>query len=183
VASALDVTGLRHLVRAMPASPLCAALVSRHFSEVRGLINANRRVAVAWHRAGGPALVHRLLCAAASRPDPVARIDPVPVVPDLDCPATRNARGGELGQAAHSAPAAPPDSPVTTGPAALTDPARPWALRNGAAPGPERIARFLAVLARYASPALRDDVERRGEAFTALVLAGFAGFEDGPVAA
>jgi subtilisin family serine protease len=183
VASALDVTGLRHLVRAMPASPLYAALVSRHFSEVRGLINANRRVAVAWHRAGGPALVHRLLCAAASRPDPAARIDPVPVVPDLDSPVTRNARGGALGQAAPSDPAAPPDSAATTGPAALADPAGPWALRNGAAPGPERIARFLAVLARYASPALRDDVERQGEAFTALVLAGFAGLEDGPVAA
>ena len=39
---------------------LCAVLVSRHFSEARALIRANRRVAVAWHRATGPRSCERL---------------------------------------------------------------------------------------------------------------------------
>lgn len=40
-----------------PAGARWAALVSRHFSEVRGLISHRRRVALYWHRLGGPALV------------------------------------------------------------------------------------------------------------------------------
>ena len=31
-----------------------AAAISRHFSEVRRLINSNRRIATMWHRAEGP---------------------------------------------------------------------------------------------------------------------------------
>jgi subtilisin family serine protease len=41
------------------------ALVSRHFSEVRRLINANSRVATMWHRAEGPATLRRLVTGAA----------------------------------------------------------------------------------------------------------------------
>lgn len=37
-----------------------AALFSRHMSEVRRLVNTNRRVATLWHRAGGPALLRGL---------------------------------------------------------------------------------------------------------------------------
>jgi subtilisin family serine protease len=59
-----------------PTGQLWAALVSRHLSEVRGLINNNRRVATFWHRLQGPRLLRaaRLL---ASTGDPVllAQID------------------------------------------------------------------------------------------------------------
>jgi subtilisin family serine protease len=44
----------------LSASPW-AAMVSRHFSEVRGLINHRRRVALYWQRIGGPALVRGLV--------------------------------------------------------------------------------------------------------------------------
>jgi subtilisin family serine protease len=37
-----------------------AALVSRHFSEVRRLINAHPKVATLWHRADGPAMLRQL---------------------------------------------------------------------------------------------------------------------------
>jgi hypothetical protein len=51
---------------------LCAALISRHFSEVRGLINSNRRLATLWHRGHGPMLARHLLrriqTASATRP-------------------------------------------------------------------------------------------------------------------
>jgi hypothetical protein len=47
-----------------PAGHLYAALVSRHFDEVLHLINTNRRVATAWHRNGGPALVRAALAIA-----------------------------------------------------------------------------------------------------------------------
>lgn len=40
-----------------PGGAEWAADVSRHFSEVRGLVNHNIRVAVTWHRMQGPALV------------------------------------------------------------------------------------------------------------------------------
>ena len=36
------------------------ALVSRHFSEVRGLINHQKRVATCWHRMSGPQLLRTL---------------------------------------------------------------------------------------------------------------------------
>jgi hypothetical protein len=44
----------------VPELQYWAALVSRHFSEVRGLINSNKRVATCWHRMGGPELVRGL---------------------------------------------------------------------------------------------------------------------------
>lgn len=44
-----------------PAGAHWAALVSRHFSEVRGLITHQRRVALYWHRLGGPDLVRGLI--------------------------------------------------------------------------------------------------------------------------
>ena len=46
------------------AGAVCAALMSRHFSEVRRLINGNRRVATLWHRADGPAMLRRLTLAS-----------------------------------------------------------------------------------------------------------------------
>lgn len=45
-----------------------AADLSRHFSEVRGLVNYNIRVAAAWHRMHGPALVAQLAHLAAGSP-------------------------------------------------------------------------------------------------------------------
>jgi subtilisin family serine protease len=53
---------------ATPSGQEWAADVSRHFSQVRGLINHNRRVAVAWHRLSGPALVAHLAHSAAGNP-------------------------------------------------------------------------------------------------------------------
>jgi hypothetical protein len=65
---------LRALAREVPDGELCAALVSRHFSEVRRLVNTNRRVATLWHRGEGPALLRRLLHGAVdpTAPSPVA---------------------------------------------------------------------------------------------------------------
>jgi subtilisin family serine protease len=60
-------------------SQLVAALVSTHFDEVLRLINDNLRVAVTWHRMGGPDLVRALLtaerpmAALAADPDAAAR--------------------------------------------------------------------------------------------------------------
>ena len=52
---------LRARLRGFPEGEHVAAAISRHFSEVRGLINSNRRIAVMWHRANGPLLLRRLL--------------------------------------------------------------------------------------------------------------------------
>src|SRR5262249_58931559 len=49
---------------AFPEGEQLAAATSRHFSEVRRLINSNRRIATMWHRAGGPGLLRRLLAGA-----------------------------------------------------------------------------------------------------------------------
>jgi hypothetical protein len=57
---------------------LCAVLVSRNFSEIRSLIRRNRRVAVAWHRAGGPLFLRTLMRALAAR----GRNADAPAVPD-----------------------------------------------------------------------------------------------------
>lgn len=51
---------LRETVRGLPDGELCAALVSRHFSEVRRLVNSNLKVAAMWHRADGPRMLRRL---------------------------------------------------------------------------------------------------------------------------
>jgi subtilisin family serine protease len=53
---------------AVPGGATWAALVSRHFSEVRALVNHNRRVALRWHRLGGPALIAQLAHLAAGSP-------------------------------------------------------------------------------------------------------------------
>jgi hypothetical protein len=47
-------------LRAAPEGERIAALISRHFSEARRLINAHIKVATMWHRAGGPALLLEL---------------------------------------------------------------------------------------------------------------------------
>jgi subtilisin family serine protease len=52
-----------------PSWNLCAALVSRHYDEVKRLIDTNRRVAAVWQRHGGPALV-RGIAFADHPPDP-----------------------------------------------------------------------------------------------------------------
>jgi subtilisin family serine protease len=65
---------LRRRALGTPEGQLYAALLSRHFSEVRALVNTNRRVAVTWRRVGGPALVRRLL----RGPSAVSQRDEVP---------------------------------------------------------------------------------------------------------
>ena len=52
---------LRRRLQDYPEGEHIAAAISRHFSEVRRLINSNRRIATMWHRAAGPALLRRLL--------------------------------------------------------------------------------------------------------------------------
>jgi subtilisin family serine protease len=51
---------MRSWMAQAPAAQHWAALVSRHFSEVRGLINHNKRVATCWHRMEGPRLLAAL---------------------------------------------------------------------------------------------------------------------------
>ena len=50
---------------AMPGGHEAAALVSRHFDEVLGLINTNRRVATVWQRNRGPLFVRAALAISA----------------------------------------------------------------------------------------------------------------------
>lgn len=52
---------VREKLKALPEGEHIAAALSRHFSEVRRLINTNRRVATMWHRAHGPCLLRRFL--------------------------------------------------------------------------------------------------------------------------
>ncbi|UVT15651.1 MAG: S8 family serine peptidase [Nitrospira sp.] len=52
---------IRERLAAFPEGEYVAAAISRHFTEVRRLINSNRRVATMWHRARGPRLLRRLL--------------------------------------------------------------------------------------------------------------------------
>jgi subtilisin family serine protease len=52
---------MRGYLAAMPDGERLAAAASRHFSEVRRLINTNMRVATMWHRAQGPSLLRALL--------------------------------------------------------------------------------------------------------------------------
>jgi subtilisin family serine protease len=54
-------SALREGLMAQPEGVAVAAAVSCHFSEVRRLINTNRRVATLWHRAAGPCLLRELL--------------------------------------------------------------------------------------------------------------------------
>jgi len=55
------ITGLRRRLLAAPNGHLYAALVSKHFSEIRALINSNRRIATVWHRNQGPRLLQEIL--------------------------------------------------------------------------------------------------------------------------
>jgi subtilisin family serine protease len=48
-------------LRAVPTGEAYAALISRHFSEGRRLINANPRIATMWQRGEGPKMLRRLL--------------------------------------------------------------------------------------------------------------------------
>ena len=63
---------LKARLRAFPEGEHLAAAISRHFSEVRRLINSNRRIATMWHRAGGPRLLRRLLKGAMDADDPIS---------------------------------------------------------------------------------------------------------------
>ena len=46
---------------ALPEGEVLAAVISRHFSETRRLINSRPRIATMWHRAQGPRLLQCLL--------------------------------------------------------------------------------------------------------------------------
>lgn len=56
---------LREQLATFPDGERLAAVASRHFSEVRRLINTNRKVAAMWHQAGGPALLRGMLSCGA----------------------------------------------------------------------------------------------------------------------
>jgi subtilisin family serine protease len=61
---------LRSRVLGLRDGVALAAVMSRHFSEVRRLINTNRRVATMWHRAAGPCLFRRLFEDRVDHPIP-----------------------------------------------------------------------------------------------------------------
>lgn len=61
-------SAVHHHLLSTPGGEEWAAVASRHFSEVRGLINHNRRVAMRWHRMDGPDLVALLAHLAAGSP-------------------------------------------------------------------------------------------------------------------
>lgn len=65
---------LKRRALSTPEGQICAAVVSRHFSEVRRLINSERKVATLWHRGEGPGLLRRVMASAldAEAPAPVA---------------------------------------------------------------------------------------------------------------
>ena len=62
---------LRERLKDYPEGEHVAAAISRHFSEVRRLINSNRRIATMWHRAAGPRLLRRLLHGASANDGPL----------------------------------------------------------------------------------------------------------------
>ena len=63
---------LRARLKSFPEGEHVAAAISRHFSEVRRLINSNRRIATMWHRANGPLLLRRLLHGARVGDSPLS---------------------------------------------------------------------------------------------------------------
>jgi subtilisin family serine protease len=67
---------IRARLKTFPEGEHVAAAVSRHFSEVRRLINSNRRIATMWHRATGPFLLRQLLQGALDPEGYVATADP-----------------------------------------------------------------------------------------------------------
>jgi len=64
---------LRARARGLPNGDTVVAIVSRHFSETRRLINSSPRIATMWHRATGPLLLRRLVAGAidAAAPSPI----------------------------------------------------------------------------------------------------------------
>lgn len=72
---------LRARLRVCPQGQEVAAAVSRHFSEVRRLINTNRRVATMWHRSEGPRMLWRLMQGALDAEAPAALLSR----PQRDC--------------------------------------------------------------------------------------------------
>jgi subtilisin family serine protease len=63
---------LRSRVEALPGGIQLAAAISRHFSEVRRLINHNRRIATMWHRSEGPRMLRRAFLGAMDPHAPAA---------------------------------------------------------------------------------------------------------------
>lgn len=68
-----DLLTLRNEFFSIPGARFYQELVTRHFQEVRNLINTNKRVATVWHRNGGPTII-RTGMQAAFKPD-----QPLPV--------------------------------------------------------------------------------------------------------
>jgi subtilisin family serine protease len=62
----------RARLQAVPNGPLIAYVISCNFSEVRRLINSNRRIATLWHRSEGPAMLRRLINGAIDEGAPAA---------------------------------------------------------------------------------------------------------------
>ncbi|WP_216672084.1 hypothetical protein, partial [Corallococcus exiguus] len=63
---------VRARLLALPEGEVLASVVSRHFSEVRRLIDTNRRVATLWHRGSGPRMLRCLLEGALDADAPPA---------------------------------------------------------------------------------------------------------------
>jgi subtilisin family serine protease len=66
-----ELRAVRDALQLTPRGRALLRLVSEHADEVRRLVNQHRRVAVAWHRAGGPGLVQGVLNAVADRSRPL----------------------------------------------------------------------------------------------------------------
>lgn len=63
---------VRARLAGIPDGLLIAYVISRNFSEVRKLINSNRRIATLWHRSQGPLMVRRLVTGAVDENAPAA---------------------------------------------------------------------------------------------------------------
>jgi subtilisin family serine protease len=63
---------VRARLAGIPNGLLMAYVISRNFSEVRRLINSNRRIATLWHRSQGPAILRRLMNGAIDENAPPA---------------------------------------------------------------------------------------------------------------
>lgn len=69
-----DLADLRAAMLRTPAGQLGFALVSTHLNEGIRLVNTDRRVAVAWHRMGGPALLRAALETTGEGPTRVPEV-------------------------------------------------------------------------------------------------------------
>jgi hypothetical protein len=63
-----SLSDLRAAVLRTPAGNLAFSLVSTHLNEAIRLVNTERKVTVAWHRMGGPALLSAVLDAPGDAP-------------------------------------------------------------------------------------------------------------------